>query len=82
MKIFSIFLIVAMAMFSISKIVPANQLYQWVDSEGVTHISEEPPSEGGNLVNIMEDSVGTSKPEETAQNQSAIATQKQKGDKY
>ena len=73
MKILSMFLIVAVAIFSISNIGSADRLYQWIDSEGVTHLSEKPSPESGKSVEIMEYSVRTNKPKETAQDQSGIA---------
>jgi hypothetical protein len=78
MKILSMFLIVAVAIFSISNIGSADRLYQWIDSEGVTHLSEKPPTESGKSVEIMEYSVRTNKPKETAQDQSGITPEKQR----
>jgi hypothetical protein len=78
MKILSMFLIVVVAIFSMSRMGFADRLYNWIDSEGVVHISKDPPPEGVKSVDIMEYSVRNNKPEGTAQDQSGITPERPK----
>ena len=78
MKRLSICLIVVVAIFPMSQIGSAERLYHWIDSQGVSHISQVPPSEGAQSVEVMEYSVREQKPEGTAQDQSRVAPEKKK----
>jgi len=78
MKRSSIFLILVVAIFSMSQIGSAERLYHWIDSQGVSQISQDPPSEGVQSVEVMEYSVSKKKPEGTAQDQSRVAPEKNK----
>ena len=62
MKIFSLFLIVAISIFSWCQMGSADRLHHWVDSKGVTHLSKDPPPDDGKLIEIMEYSIRTDKP--------------------
>ena len=78
MKIFSMILIGVVAIFTISRIGSADRLYNWIDSEGVAHISKEPPPGDVGSVDIMEYSVRKNKPQGAAQDQSGAVPEKQK----
>ena len=62
MKIFSLFLLVAIFIISWCQMGSADRLYHWVDSKGITHLSKNPPTDDGKLIEIMEYSVRTDKP--------------------
>jgi len=78
MKIFSLFLIVAISIFSWCQMGSADRLHHWVDSKGVTHLSKNPPPEDGKLVEIMDYSVRTDKPATPAPDESVGEPPKQK----
>ena len=68
----------ALAFFSLCQTGTADRLYHWVDSEGVSQISKEPPPTGVGSVDVMEYSERQTKPAKTAQEQSAIEPDKPK----
>ena len=79
MKIFSMFLIVVIAIFSRYPMGSADQLYQWVDSKGVTHLSKEPPPKDSKLVEIMDYSARPDKSTKTDQVESVEQSEKRNG---
>jgi len=79
MRIFYVFLIVAIAMLSWYQMGSADRLHHWTDSKGVTHLSKEPPPEDGKLIEIMEYSVRVDKPEKPDQIEARKKPEKQNG---
>jgi hypothetical protein len=77
MKIAAPFFIVVVAIFYLIQMGFADRLYHWVDSEGVSHISKEPPTEGSDSVDIMEYSVRKNTSEGTAHDQSSLTPERQ-----
>ena len=67
MRVLSIFLLAVIAMFAWYPMGFADRLHHWIDSNGVTHISKEPPPEDGKLIEIMEYSVRVDEPAKTDQ---------------
>ena len=62
MKKYSVLLVFVIIIFCWLTSGLADRLHHWVDSNGVTHLSKEPPSEDGKLVEIMEYSTRTDDP--------------------
>jgi hypothetical protein len=58
----------------------ADRLHHWVDSNGVTHLSKNPPPEDGRLVEIMEYSVRSDRQPKTEQAESKQPPEKPSGD--
>lgn len=56
----------------------ADRLHHWVDSKGVTHLSKNPPPDGGKLIEIMDYSVRADKPAKPDPAESVDESQKQK----
>ena len=67
MKVLSILLLAALAIVSWYPMGSADRLHHWIDSNGVTHLSKEPPPQDGKLIEIMEYSVRVDKPAKTEQ---------------
>ncbi len=67
MKNLSIFIIVITAAFSWCRLAAADRLYHWVDSEGVVHLSQNPPPAENQLIEVMDFSGDTPKPAKTDQ---------------
>ena len=78
MKVFPTFLIVAAAIFLVSQLGFADRVYQWIDSDGVTHLSKNPPPESSKFVDVMEYAVPRNPVEPTVTQQSGIAPEKPK----
>jgi hypothetical protein len=62
MKKYSVFLISVFTLFCWLQGGLADRLHHWVDPNGVTHLSKEPPPEDGELMEIMEYSSRTDEP--------------------
>ncbi len=62
MKIISLLTIGAIAIFFWPHAGYADRLYHWIDANGVSHISKDPPPEDSMLKEVMEYSVRTDKP--------------------
>ena len=53
MKLLYGFFIVIIFIISFCQVGSAERLYRWVDSDGVTHLTQEPPPEDGKLIEEM-----------------------------
>ena len=76
MKKYSVFLVSVIIILCWLPNGTADRLHHWVDSKGVTHLSKEPPSEDGKLVEIMEYSSRTDEPAQTDPGESPARPEK------
>jgi len=77
MKTSTIFLLVALSFFSTYQVGSANRIHHWVDSNGVAHLSKEPPPPDGKLIEVIEYSDPKDKPAKTDQVESGKKPVKQ-----
>ncbi len=77
MKTFTPLTIVAIAILLWHHGVHADRLYHWIDTNGVSHISKEPPPEESMLREVMEYSVHADKPVKQDKVESREKTEKE-----